>query len=319
MSRYKGSIIYTIGLILLLVSNATYSFFTNNTFIKPIKPLKPLTTTQRHQVILGKILFNDKGLSKNKEMSCGTCHIASKSYADGNAFSKNNMGDDKEYNTPSIQYSVYNYYFGWTGKFNNLQEHLDFTITDKKSMNRRWSDLIEQLNNNTQYKQLFTQANYDSITPSTINDAIAQYQKTLAKPSRFDLFLLGDKTKLTEQELAGFNLFKSSGCISCHQGTNIGGNVRQKFGLMKTYFVNNSIKQRDLGLFNITKNKDDLNFFRVPSLRNVTKTAPYFHDASAVTIEAAISIMFSYQLGIDASEEDILSIKLFLESLETIQ
>ena len=192
-------------------------------------------------------------------------------------------------------------------------------IKDEKVMNRSWYGLIDQLIKVEKYKNLFKQSDYESISRTTVNDAIIQYQKTLAKQSRFDLFLLGDKTKITKKELTGFNLFTNSGCISCHQGINLGGNLRQKFGVMKHYFSDKTTDKRNLGYFNISNKKEHLNFFRVPSLRNVSQTAPYFHDASAKTLEEAIRIMFSYQLGVEASEEDILSIKSFLESLEPIE
>ena len=302
----------------LFLSFNNYAAYNNKTFITPIKPFPKLTTFQSNKVILGQILFEDKNLSSNKELSCSSCHGISKAYADNVAFTKNNMGEDNQYNTPSVEYSIYNYYFSWTGKFYDLQDHISAIMSNSKIMNRDWKELVQQLDGDKTYQRLFDVANYDLISQSTINDAIINYIKSLAKQSRFDLFLLGDKSKLSKKEIAGFDLFKSSGCVSCHQGTNLGGNIRQKFGLMKSYFINN-IKQRDLGFFNTTKNEDDVNFFRVPSLRNVTNTAPYFHDASADTIEEAIKIMFSYQLGINASKEDILSIKSFLESLEPIK
>lgn len=319
MNSHMTILYYFIGCCLLLLSSSNYAAYSNKTFITPIKLSPQLTPIQTNKVILGNTLFEDKNLSNNKELSCSSCHIMSKSYSDNLPFSKNNIGKNTQYNTPSVEYSIYNYYFSWTGQFYNLQDHISAIMSNNKIMNRNWDELVQQLNNDKTYQQLFSAAKYDSISQHAINDAIINYIKSLAKQSRFDLFLLGDKSKLSKKEIAGFNLFKSSGCVSCHQGTNLGGNVRQKFGLMKSYFNNNKIKQRDLGFFNITKNEDDFNFFRVPSLRNVTNTAPYFHDASADNIEEAIKIMFSYQLGIKASEQDILSIKSFLESLEPIK
>jgi len=291
----------------------------SDAFIIPIKPLNHLTSLQLNQISLGKTLFNDKTLSQNKKMSCATCHIASKGYADGQAFSKDNAGIDKAYNTPSIQYSVYNYYFTWTGRFYSLQEHLDFLITNTTLMNRNWDDLVEQLKNDTLYIELFNQAGYDKVSRQSISDAILSFERSLAKPSRFDYYLLGDHWQLTEQEIAGFSLFKKSGCISCHQGVNLGGNIRQQFGVMKPYFTDSITKKRDLGYFNTSKNNNDINFFRVPSLRNVSQTAPYFHDASASSLEQAIEVMFSYQLGVNASKEEVLSIKSFLMTLEPLE
>lgn len=304
---------------LLLTSFNNYGTHHIKSFITPIKPPKELTVSQRNKVVLGKILFEDKSLSENKKMSCASCHISSKGYADGNRFSKDNAGINKAYNTPSIEYSVYNYYFTWTGAFTGLYDHLDFLMTNSTLMNRDWDDLTQQLIDSPVYSDLFSQAGYDVINQLSISDAIISFEKSLAKPSRFDLYLLGDNSQLTNDEISGFNLFKNSGCISCHQGINIGGNIRQKFGVMKSYFTNDIAKKRDLGFFNVSNKSEHKNYFRVPSLRNVGNTAPYFHDGSAATLEDAISIMYSYQLGIEASKEEILSIKLFLESLEPVQ
>jgi len=304
---------------LFLTSFNSYGDSHIKSFITPIKPLKKLTTLQHNKVILGKVLFEDKALSKNKKMSCSSCHMSSKGYADGKRFSKDNAGVNKIYNTPSIEYSVYNYYFTWTGAFNSLYEHLDFLMKNSTLMNRNWDELTQQLTNTPIYKDLFTKAGYDVINRLSISDAIINFEKSLAKPSRFDLYLLGDNSQLTNDEVSGFELFKNSGCISCHQGINIGGNIRQKFGVMKSYFRTDTTKRRDLGFFNVSNKDEHKNYFRVPSLRNVGNTAPYFHDGSAATLEDAISIMYSYQLGIEASKDDILSIKSFLESLEPIQ
>lgn len=310
---------FVVFFLLLLTSFNNYGADHIKSFITPIKPIKELTTIQRNKISLGKTLFEDKALSRNKKMSCASCHLASKGYADGNRFSKDNVGIDKIYNTPSIEYSVYNYYFTWTGAFTSLHEHLDSLMTNKTLMNRDWNKLTQQLMNDPIYSDLFARAGYDVINQFAISDAIISFEKSLAKPSRLDLYLLGDNSQLTSEEISGFELFKSSGCISCHQGINIGGNIRQKFGLMSPYFKTDNVKERDLGFFNISRNNEHINYFRVPSLRNVGNTAPYFHDGSAATLEEAIAIMYSYQLGIEASEDDILSIKVFLESLEPIQ
>ena len=114
MSRLNGKFLCSVGIILLIISCNTYSFISKNPFVKPITPLPKLTSIQLAKVVLGQTLFNDENLSKNKKISCGTCHIADRGYADGQAFSKDKNGKDKEYNTPSIEYSIYNYYFGWT-------------------------------------------------------------------------------------------------------------------------------------------------------------------------------------------------------------
>lgn len=272
---------------------------------------------QALKIQLGKRLFEDPLLSESGEMSCATCHLANKGFSDGNRFSLNNQGNPLPYNTPSIQYIAYNYYFGWTGRFPHLQDHLDALIHNPKLMNRDWTDLSEQLKQDSDYPALFKDSGYSDISKDSISDAIIQYEYSLAKPSRYDAYLLGDLTALTIKEKQGYLLFKEFGCNSCHQGINLGGNLRQEFGLMKSIFVDsNDIKQRDFGYYTTTQQEEDRFYFRVPSLRNVSQTAPYFHDGSAETLYQAIEVMFIHQLGIKPNTKDIKLIEAFLHTLE---
>ncbi len=143
-------------------------------------------------------------------------------------------------------------------------------------------------------------------------DAIAEFEKTLITPnSKFDKYLRGDKNILNEKELEGLKLFKSNGCVSCHNGINIGGNLYQKLG----YFADLSDPNRDLGRFNITKNEKDKDYFKVPSLRNVAITAPYFHNGKVKTLKQAVKTMIAYQLGRIANDEEVESIVAFLNTL----
>jgi len=136
-----------------------------------------------------------------------------------------------------------------------------------------------------------------------------------APNSRFDQYLQGDKKALTEDEQLGYQYFKDYGCISCHQGINIGANMFQRFGVFDGYFNNKTISQSDLGRFNVTGIEEDRYVFKVPGLRNVAVTAPYFHDGSVSTLENAVMIMGRYQLGRELSEEDIRLLTAFLQSL----
>ncbi|WP_042144615.1 MULTISPECIES: cytochrome-c peroxidase [unclassified Pseudoalteromonas] len=284
------------------------------------EPLLPLNITEENQskIQLGKQLFNDVLLSKNRMFSCASCHHADKAYSDGKAFSLGADGKPLSMNTPSLEYLGLNYYFTWTGKFSSLNKHLDMLITSPKIMNNTWETIIKRLSNTQHYPLLFTKAGYFKIAPETVRDAIISFELSLSKPSRFDLYLQGDTQQLTTEEIKGYQLFKDYGCSSCHQGMNVGGNMRQKFGVMRPYFNESNIKLRDYGYFNTSKNESDKYFFRVPSLRNVSKTAPYFHDASAKTLTKAIKIMFKYQLGIYPSDQDVKNIEAFLMSLDAI-
>jgi len=292
--------------------------FTHFSYAK--EPLLPLHVTKQNQikVQLGKQLFNDALLSKNKMYSCASCHHEDKAYSDGKAFSLGADGKPLSMNTPSLVYIDLNYYFTWTGKFSNLNDHLDMLITSPKIMNNTWETIIKRLSDNEDYLRLFNQSGYLKVDPEAIRDAIISFELSLSKPSRFDLYLHGDTQQLTIEEISGYQLFKDYGCSSCHQGMNVGGNMRQKFGVMRPYFKESNIKKRDYGYFNTSKSETDKYYFRVPSLRNVSKTAPYFHDASAKTLKKAIKIMFKYQLGIFPSDQDVENIEAFLNSLDAI-
>lgn len=275
---------------------------------------------QDMKVQLGQRLFEDPSLSSSGEMACSTCHQASMGFSDGRDFSLDNQGNPLPFNTPSIEYIAYNYYFGWTGKFPRLQDHLDALMLNPKLMNRDWAHISQELSANEEYKASFQNAGYTEISRSSISDAIIQYEYSLAKPSRYDFYLLGDTQQFSKEERQGYILFKEYGCNSCHQGINLGGNLRQKFGLMKNIFSNeDSIKSRDYGYFTTTQQEEDRFYFRVPSLRNVSNTAPYFHDASAKTLYRAVEIMFVNQLGIKPRHTDLELIIAFLHTLEPSQ
>jgi cytochrome c peroxidase len=139
-----------------------------------------------------------------------------------------------------------------------------------------------------------------------IQDALAQFERSLFTPnSRFDKYLRGDVRALASDELHGYQLFKSYGCVACHQGVNVGGNMYQVFGVMGDYFARRgNLGPADLGRYNITGDDADKHLFKVPGLRNVVLTAPYFHDGSARTLDEAVDVMFKYQLGRAAPAQD---------------
>lgn len=155
------------------------------------------------------------------------------------------------------------------------------------------------------------------MTQANIRSALADYERTLlSSNSRFDQYLAGNTEILTLEEKYGYQRFQDYGCIACHQGVNIGGNMFQKFGVLGDYFkARGNPTVADLGRFNVTGEEDDRNVFKVPSLRNVAVTAPYFHDGSEPTLEGAVAIMFKYQLGRIPSEEDKTLIVKFLKTL----
>ncbi len=180
-----------------------------------------------------------------------------------------------------------------------------------------WKEVVNKLQQSTEYVQTFARIYLDGLNSTNIKDAIATYEQSLYTPnSRFDQFLRGNKQALTAAEQEGYRIFKTYGCVSCHQGVNVGGNMFQRFGVIGDYFADRgNITRADLGRFNITKDQADRYVFRVPSLRNVALTPPYFHDGSTKTLEEAISIMVKYQLGRPLSTEQINLIAQFLRTL----
>ena len=190
-------------------------------------------------------------------------------------------------------------------------------LTNPKEMGSQWQNVITLLRQDQSYLAAFDAIyGQGTVTPEMVRDAIATFERSLITPSRFDRFLRGDQTALTARESEGYRLFKDHGCVVCHQGVNVGGNMFQTMGKMGDYFADRgNVTESDLGRFNVTKDPRDKYKFKVPTLRNVALTAPYFHDAGADTLEAAVQTMAKYQLGMTFSDEEIQLIIAFLHSL----
>lgn len=184
-------------------------------------------------------------------------------------------------------------------------------------MGNTWPALIRTLSDDSAYQKSFGALYPDGITAANVQNALATYEKTLLSAnSRFDQYLQGNTDILSLEEKYGYQRFKDYGCIACHQGVNIGGNMFQKFGVMGDYFAaRGNPTDADLGRFLVTGDEQDRNVFKVPSLRNVAVTAPYFHDGSAPTLEQAVEVMFKYQLGRPPNTQDISLIVKFLKTL----
>lgn len=282
-----------------------------------IQPIPITVALDRDKVSLGEKLFQDVRLSKDNRVSCLSCHSFSMGGADGRVRSIGINGNLTDINTPTIFNALFNFRLNWDGEFENLTNHLNALMTNPTVMGVEWKALIEKLGRVPEYVRAFDKLYPDRLSQTNIKDALVAYEKSLYTPnSRFDRFLRGDKTALTKTEQEGYKLFKSYGCVSCHQGINVGGNMFQRFGVMGDYFLDRGkITRADWGRFNVTNNQEDRYVFRVPSLRNVELTAPYFHDGSAETLEKAIVIMTKYQLGRPLSGEQINLIAQFLRTL----
>ena len=284
---------------------------------EPLRPLPAPPVLNPAQVELGRKLFNDARLSANGSVSCASCHQLSNGGADDKAFSINASGKPESVNTPSIFNASLNFKQFWDGRADTLEQQIDAVVRSPDEMNTTWAAVLTTLGNDAAYRAEFKAAFADGISEATVQNALASYERTLlTADSRFDQYLRGDTDILTIEEKYGYRRFKEYGCVACHQGVNIGGNMFQKFGVMGDYFqARGSLTDADLGRYRITGDEEDRYVFKVPSLRNVALTAPYFHDASAATLADAVDVMFKYQLGRLPSEEDKHLIVLFLKTL----
>lgn len=287
---------------------------------RPDEPIKPIPTENKldpAKVALGDRLFHDKRLSRDNSMSCASCHDLGRGGVDGTPFSVGIGGAKGGINAPTVYNAALNFRQFWDGRAASLEEQAAGPVHNPIEMGSNWDEVLAKLGKDADLVAQFRKAYPDGLKPKNIQDAIAVFERSLVTPNaRFDKYLRGDRNALTAEELRGYQLFKSYGCVACHQGVNVGGNMFQTFGVMGDYFGKRGNPQpADLGRFNVTKVESDKHVFKVPSLRNVALTAPYFHDGSAQTLQDAVDVMFKYQLGRPAAPQDKELIVKFLNTL----
>ena len=284
--------------------------------MQALRPLPELPPLQPQRVALGGRLFADTRLSVDDSVACISCHRFDLGGADGLPVSIGIFGREGGINAPSVFNSSLNFVQFWDGRALTLQEQAAGPIHNPLEMGASWSLVIDRLNADESMRAAFRLAYADGLTAANIADAIASFEQSLLTPDApFDRYLRGDETALDELARTGYQRFRDFGCISCHQGVLLGGNMFQKFGVLGDYFADRPLTEADLGRYHVTAREEDRHVFKVPGLRNVALTAPYFHDASAPTLEVAVAIMGRYQLGRDLAAEDVKAIVAFLESL----
>lgn len=265
------------------------------------------------KVELGRLLFHDPILSKDNTVSCASCHPLINYGVDNlpKSFGVNNAVGKR--NTPTVWNAVYNFSQFWDGRAKDLEEQALEPIINPFEMNETLESVITKLKKNQVYTEAFEAIYADGITQKNLANAIAEFEKTLTTPdSKFDRYLRGDETAMNAQEKEGLRLFKSKGCIACHNGMNVGGTLYQKIGIFGSFPGKGS---EDLGRYNVTKKPFDKYYFKVPSLRNVEKTGPYFHDGSMATLKGAVMVMVNLQLGHELRDDEIEDILSFLKTL----
>jgi cytochrome c peroxidase len=284
---------------------------------EPIKPIPTDVKFDEKKAALGEKLFNDKRLSKDNSVACVTCHALSTGGVDRAQVSTGIGGVKGPINAPTVFNAGFNFRQFWDGRASSLEEQATGPVHNPKEMGSSWQEVIGKLSGDKDLAASFKSAFPDGVQAKNIQSALAEFQRSLVTPnSKFDKYLRGDKNALNESEQKGYQLFKNYGCIACHQGVNVGGNMYQVFGVMGDYFKQRgNMTEADLGRYNVTKNDADKHMFKVPSLRNVAVTAPYFHDGSVKTLPEAVEVMFRYQLGRSAPQADKDLIVKFLQTL----
>jgi cytochrome c peroxidase len=270
----------------------------------------PLTP---EKVDLGRMLYYDPRLSKNHDISCNSCHLLARFGQDGEPTSPGHRGQRGGRNSPTVYNAALHVTQFWDGRAADVEEQAKGPVLNPIEMAMASeASVVAVLKSIPGYVDAFAAAFPGDPEPLSYDNmarAIGAFERNLLTPSRFDQFLKGDVSELSEVELVGLETFVDAGCITCHMGATVGGSIYQKLGLVKVYPTD------DQGRFEVTGAEADRMVFKVPSLRNIAQTAPYFHDGSIATLERAVSIMAEHQLGKTLSNEENASIRAFLGAL----
>ena len=280
---------------------------------EPIQPIMPAKITDPAKVELGKQLFFDPRLSRSGFISCNSCHNLSMGGSDNLQTSIGHNWQKGPINSPTVLNSSMNLAQFWDGRAADLKEQAAGPIANPAEMAFTHNLAVDTLRSIPQYREGFKAVyQVDEITIDEVTDAIAAFEETLVTPhSRFDRWLLGDQDAMTQVELDGYKLFKDIGCTACHNGPAVGGNSFQKLGLVEPYNTDNPAE----GVAAVTGKDADRFKFKVPTLRNVELTYPYFHDGAYWKLEESVDVMARLQLGRTLSDEDIGKITAFLKTL----
>jgi cytochrome c peroxidase len=286
------------------------------------EPITPLPREapfglMRGKVDLGRRLFHDPRLSRSGDVSCASCHDLARGGADDRPRPIGSEGQPLDYNSPTVFNAGANFHLNWRGNFRTFEEQNEAVLLDPRLMGAAWPDLLARLRDDPDYETSFRALYAGPPARPQVLDALAAFQRSLVTPdARLDRYLRGEPGAITPEEERGYRLFKDYGCTACHQGANIGGNLFQKFGVFRNPFAERpTVLEADLGRFTLTGKAADRHVFRVPSLRNVAVTAPYFHDGSAASLAEAVETMGRSQLGRELSREEIGLIVGFLGTL----
>jgi cytochrome c peroxidase len=266
------------------------------------------------RIALGRMLYYDTRLSRSQTVSCNSCHDLAKYGVDGEPTSEGFKGQHGDRNSPTVYNAAAHFVQFWDGRAPDVEEQAKGPVLNPVEMAMSTDKaVVATLESIPEYVQAFKLAFPDDKKPVTYDNmgiAIGTFERGLLTPARWDKFLRGDQTALTAEEQAGFNTFVSAGCSTCHAGALLGGNLYQKIGADKPY-----PDTSDPGRYKVTQNEGDRFMFKVPSLRNIEKTAPYFHNGKVGTLDQAVIQMADYQLDKPLKPAEVASIVTFLKTL----
>jgi cytochrome c peroxidase len=265
---------------------------------EPIAPVPEPRPIDASKVRLGERLFGDPRLSRGNSRSCSSCHDLNTNGASRGSNDKGIDGSSLPLNTPTVFNAALSFRFGWEGKIRTIESGVKASLQNPQIMGADLAEIAEKLDADSGLRREFMAAYGRGPDAQNVVDALASFQRTLITPgSRFDRWLAGDAGALSAEEQDGYRLFKSLGCVSCHQGVNIGGNLFQRHGIFHP----------------LASPKPEI--LRVPSLRNVATTAPYFHDGSTATLDDAVRKMGMAQLNSALTDEQVSALVAYLRTL----
>jgi cytochrome c peroxidase len=270
------------------------------------------------KVELGRQLYFDTRLSKSGKLSCDSCHDLETYGVDNLPTSPGDRGQHGDRNSPTVLNAALHVAQFWDGRAEDVEEQAGMPVLNPVEMAIPGEEyLVDRLAGDPDYQAAFAEAFPEQDAPLTFNNvrhALAAFERTLLTPSRFDDFLRGDAA-LGDEERQGLEIFLRLGCSACHNGATIGGHIFRKFGLAAPYWELTGSERVDEGRMAVTGEEEDRCVFKVPSLRNVEKTYPYFHDGSVATLEEALQVMARLQVGAELSESQVTRLAAFLATL----
>lgn len=285
----------------------------------PTNAINPDNKSTNEKIKLGHVLYYDTRLSKDGNISCNSCHNLNTFGVDRLATSPGDAGKNGDRNSPTVLNAALHTTQFWDGRAKDVEQQAGMPIMNPVEMAIPSEKFLEdRLRNIGIYQELFKSAYPEQSNPITyknLQNAIASFERTLLTPSRFDKYLEGDNNALTLEEKKGMLSFITIGCTNCHSGELLGGKMNQKFGVHANYWDYTNSTKIDEGIFAITKNETDKYVFKVPSLRNIAETYPYFHDGSVTDLKQTTIIMAKTQLNNTLTDKEATNIVAFLNSL----